>query len=277
MTRTSQRDKARLFHDLHDGRAVLCLLNAWDAGVARIFEAEGCPAIGTTSAGVAYAQGKADGEMGRDEMVEAVGRIAAAVEIPVSADIEAGFGATPEEVGEVVAAVIEAGAIGINLEDRADGDAPALRDIDDHCARIGAARESAEAAGIDLFINGRTDVFWLELEGEDRLDAAIERVQAYAAAGSDGVFIPRLVDPEEIRRVAESVAVPLNVLVAPGTPPVAELAKLGVKRLSTGSAPARASLALARRIAGDLLGPGGYGAMLDPTILYADANRLMHG
>jgi 2-methylisocitrate lyase-like PEP mutase family enzyme len=275
VTVASQRDRAQRFHELHDSDTVLCLLNAWDAGSARIFEAEGCPAIGTTSAGVAYAHGKADGEMGRDEMIEAIGRIAEAVEIPVSADIETGFGATPEQVGETVAAVIEAGAIGINLEDAIDGDVPALRDIDDQRARIAAAREAAEAAGVNLFINGRTDVFWLGLEGEDRLDAAIERVQAYAAAGADGVFIPRLVDPEEIRRVAESVSAPLNVLVAPATPPVTELAKLGVRRVSTGSAPARAALALARRTASDLIGEGGYEAMLDPTIPYADVNRLM--
>jgi 2-methylisocitrate lyase-like PEP mutase family enzyme len=248
------------------------LLNAWDAGSARLFEAQGCPAIGTTSGGVAFAHGKADGEMGREAMLAAIAAIVAAVDIPVSADIETGYGATPEEVGETVAAVIEAGAIGINLEDATTA---GLREIDDQCARLRAARDAADTAGIDLFVNGRTDTFWLGLEGEERLGATVERLSAYAAAGSDGVFVPRLVDPGEIRQVVEAVEAPLNVLVAPGLPAVPELSRLGVKRLSTGSAPARAALAQTRRIAKDLIEAGAYDAMLDPTIPYADLNRLM--
>jgi 2-methylisocitrate lyase-like PEP mutase family enzyme len=275
MSRAAQGAKAARFHELHRGEKVLCLLNAWDAGSARIFEEAGAPAIGSTSAGVAYARGRADGELSRDEMVEAIGRIASAVDIPVTADIETGFGATPEEVGETIAAVIEAGAIGVNLEDPAEGDEPALRDIEDQCSRLRAARTAADAAGVNLFINGRTDVFWLGLGEEGRLEMVIERVRAYADAGADGVFVPRLVEADEIRRVAESVSVPLNVLAAPATPPVGELQRLGVKRLSTGSGPSRAALTLARRMATELLEGGTYEAMMASVIPYDEMNRLL--
>jgi 2-methylisocitrate lyase-like PEP mutase family enzyme len=270
-------EKAKRFHELHHVEEVLCLLNAWDAGSARIFEQAGAPAIGTTSAGVAYAAGRADGELSRDEMVEAIGRIASSVDIPVTADIETGFGATPEEVGEMVAAVIEAGAIGINLEDAAHDDAPALRDIDDQCRRIGAAREAAEATGVNLFINARTDVFWLGLETDERLEMVVERVRAYAGAGADGVFVPRLIDAGEIHQVVESVTAPLNVLAASATPPVSELQRLGAKRLSTGSGPSRAALALARQMAAELLGTGTYEAMMVSAIPYEEVNRLLSG
>jgi 2-methylisocitrate lyase-like PEP mutase family enzyme len=274
MSGEAQGERARRFRALHEGEELLCLPNAWDAGSAVVFETEGFGAIGTTSAGVANALGRPDGGLTREEMVEAVGRIAAAVGIPVSADIEAGFGGTPAEVGETVSAVIEAGAIGINLEDAAAGEEPALVDLDEQCARVGAAREAAEDAGVDLFVNGRTDVFRLGLEGDERLEAAIERVRAYAEAGADGVFIPHLVEADEIRRVAESVPRPLNVLASPALPPPAELQRLGARRLSTGSGPARAALALTRRIAIELREAGRSEAMSESPIGYRVANEL---
>lgn len=274
MAHAGQAEKARRFRELHERDGVLVLPNAWDAGSARVFEAEGFPAIGTTSAGVAFAAGRPDGGLGRAEMVEAVGRIVAAVAVPVSADIEAGFGDDAAAVGETVAAVIEAGAIGINLEDAAPGDEPALVDLDEQCARIGAARDAAEDAGVALFVNGRTDVFWLGLEGEELLETAIERLRAYVDAGADGAFVPRLVDAEGIRRLAEAVPAPLNVLAAPGMPPLAELRSLGARRLSTGSSPARAAIALTRRIAAELHEEGASPAMGEATIPYPEANRL---
>jgi 2-methylisocitrate lyase-like PEP mutase family enzyme len=266
--------KVERFHQLHLGEGVLCLLNAWDAGSARIFEAEGSPALATTSAGVAYAHGKADGELSREQMIEALAEVTFACDVPVSADIEGGFGVTAEQVGETVGAVIEAGAVGINLEDAGEGEAAALRGVDQQSERIGAARAAAEDAGVRLFINGRTDALMLERENEERLEVAIERLRAYVAAGADGVFVPRLVDGDQIRLVAEAVSAPLNVLVAPGTPSVDELHRLGVRRLSTGSAPARAALELTSRIAGDLLESGTYESMVEATIPYAEANRL---
>ena len=253
---------------------MLVLPNAWDAGSARAFEAEGFAAIGTTSAGVAFAAGRPDGGLGREEMVEAVARIAAAVEVPVSADIEAGFGEDAAAVGETVAAVLEAGAIGINLEDAGAGEEPALVDLAEQCARIGASRDAAEDAGVELFVNARTDVFWAGLEGEELLETAIFRLRAYVEAGADGAFVPRLIDAEAIRTVAEAVPAPLNVLAAPGLPATAELRALGARRLSTGSGPARATLALTRRIATELHEQGSSRAMEETTIPYAEANSL---
>ncbi len=274
MAPTNLDRKARCFQQLHREDEVLCLLNAWDVGSARIFEAEGCRALATTSAGVAYSQGRADGELDRESMIEAIARIASACEVPVSADIESGYGQTPGQVAETVRAVIEAGAVGINIEDAAEGETLALRDLGAQCERLGAARAAAEDCGLNLYINGRSDAFLLDGEGEGRVELAIERLRAYAAAGADGVFLPRLVDPDQIRLLVGSVSAPLNVLAAPGTPPIKALYRLGVKRLSTGSSPSRAALALARRMGRELLGAGTYQSMMEPTIPYAEANHL---
>ncbi len=267
-------EKAERFQRLHAGDGLLVLPNAWDPGSARVFELAGFEAVGTTSGGVAFAAGLPDGGLGRGAMVESVARIAAAVEIPVSADIEAGFGDSAGEVGRTVAEVIEAGAIGVNIEDAAQGETPGLVAVAEQCARIAAARAAAEDAGVPLFVNGRTDVFWLGLEGEELLEAAIERLRAYAEAGADGAFVPRLTDADGIRRVAEAVPVPLNILAAPAAPAPAELARLGARRLSTGSAPARAAIALTRRIAAELRAEGASATMMEPTIGYPEANAM---
>ena len=208
-------------------------------------------------------------------MIEAVARIAAAVEVPVSADIEAGFGDSAAAVGETVAAAIEAGAIGINLEDAGAGEERALVELAEQCARIEAARGVAEDAGVELFVNARTDVFWLGLEGEELLETAIDRLRAFVDAGADGAFVPRLVEADQIRRVAEAVPAPLNVLAAPGMPAPAELERLGARRLSVGSGAARAALALTRRIADELYREGVSIAMSESTIGYPEANELL--
>jgi 2-methylisocitrate lyase-like PEP mutase family enzyme len=271
----SQQERARAFHRLHEGDGLLVLPNAWDAGSARIFELAGFEAIGTSSAGVAFAAGRPDGGLSRDEMVAAVARIAAAVEVPVSADIEAGYGDSAAAVGETVAAAIEAGAIGINIEDAVAGEERALVEPAEQCARIEAARGAAEDAAVELFVNARTDVFWLGLEGEELLETAIDRLRAFADAGADGAFVPRLVDADQIRRVAGAVPVPLNVLAAPGMPAPDELLRLGAKRLSVGSGPARSAMALTRRIADELHTEGVSVAMGESTIGYQQANELL--
>jgi 2-methylisocitrate lyase-like PEP mutase family enzyme len=260
---------------LREGGGLLVLPNAWDAGSARLFELRGFEAIGTSSAGVAFAAGRPDGGLSRDEMVAALARIVAAVEAPVSADIEAGFGDSAVAVGETVAAAIEAGAIGINLEDAAAGEELALVELAEQCARIQAARAAAEDAGVGLFVNARTDVFWLGLEGEELLETAIDRLRAFVDAGADGAFVPRLVEADQIRRVAEAVPAPLNVLAAPGTPAPDELMRLGAKRLSVGSGPARSAMALTRRIADELHREGVSVAMGESTIGYQQANELL--
>lgn len=269
--------KAERFRELHRQPGVLALLNAWDAGSARVFESAGCPAIGTTSAGVAFALGRPDGEaLTRAELLDATERMAAVVEIPVSADIESGYGESAAEVRETVAAVIDAGAVGVNVEDAAPtGSAAKLRDAGDQGDRLAAARAAAEEAGVPLFLNARTDVWWQSVgEPEERLELALARARAYLDAGADGIFAPGLTDPGEIAALTRELGAPLNVLASRATPRLDELARLGVKRLSVGSGPVRAVLDLAGRIALDVLETGDSEMLAAGTLTYREANEL---
>ena len=274
-----QNEKAMAFRRLHGGSRVLILPNAWDAASARIFEEAGFGAVGTTSAGIAWSLGYPDGEeIGRDEMVEATRRIVRAVAVPVTADIEAGFGATSDEVAETVEAVVSAGAVGVNLEDVTGDPAEPLREVSGQIERIRAAREAASSAGVEVVLNARTDVYWLGVgEKRERFGHAVSRANAYREAGADCLFVPGVDDPEVISSLAKEIEGPLNVLAGPGTPPVDELARLGVARLSVGSGPARAALALVRRISTELLGPGTYTAFTEDAIPYAEANAMLSG
>ncbi len=268
-------DRATVFAELHQRGNPLRLLNAWDAGSAKIFEAAGAFALATTSAGVAFALGRPDGErLTREEIAATTAAIAGAVDVPVSADIETGFGQSPAEVAETVRAVIAAGAVGVNIEDATGQRHDPLREIGDAASRIGAARAAADQEGVALFINARTDVYLLSVgEPETRLDEASARLRAYVEAGASGVFAPRAVDPEDIAALVEATAAPLNVLAA-GAPPLAELAALGVARVSVGSGPILAALGLLTRAAEEFLGPGTYETMTSGAMSYADANRL---
>jgi 2-methylisocitrate lyase-like PEP mutase family enzyme len=261
-------DRAARFHALHDGPEVLVLPNAWDVLTARAFEDAGCPAVGTTSFGIARAHGLRDGaNEAWDATLSAVARMAAAVRVPVSVDMEGGFGGTPDEVARRAAALADAGAAGFNLEDgRADG---TLEDVGRQRDLIAAVRVATRGA----FVNARCDVFWLTPDaGAPGLAQALERARAYEAAGADGIFLPGLVAPDAIAEAVRALGVPLNVLATPRTPPVAALRDLGVRRLSTGSGPARAVLALMQRIADELRTHGTYGYLADAPG-YAEANR----
>jgi 2-methylisocitrate lyase-like PEP mutase family enzyme len=268
-------DRAALFAELHQPGKPLRLLNAWDAGSAKVFEAAGAEAIGTTSAGVAFVLGHPDGErITRDDVAASAKAIAEAVDIPVSADIETGFGNSPSEVAETVRMVIAAGAVGVNIEDASGHRHDPLREIGDAAGRLAAARAAADAEGVALFINARTDVYLLAVgEPETRLAEASARFQAYVEAGASGVFAPRAIDPEEIRALVAATSAPLNVL-ASGAPPVDELAALGVARISVGSGPILAALGLIQRCAEEYLNEGTYTAMTEGALSYPDANRL---
>jgi 2-methylisocitrate lyase-like PEP mutase family enzyme len=208
-------------------------------------------------------------------MAAAVERIARAVRVPVTADIESGFGQTPKEVGENVRAMLEAGAVGVNLEDGTGEDASPLAPISLHSERIRTAREAGTAAGVDLVINARTDVY-LDAVGEPatRFDEAVRRVNAYRKVGADCLFVPGVTDAETIERLVAAIDGPLNVLATSATPPVRELQRLGVARVSLGSAPMRATLGLLRRIARELHGTGTYDALTKGALTYPEANRL---
>jgi 2-methylisocitrate lyase-like PEP mutase family enzyme len=269
----TQRASAIRFGELHQGPRILVLPNAWDAASARIFEKAGFPAIATTSAGVAFSRGLPDGErIGRAAMLEAVGRIVSAVAVPVTADMVSGFGQTIQDMVEIARDVLRAGAIGMNIEDAA-GDTT-LADVALQVEKIQAIRGAVASAGIPLVLNARTDVYLREVgEPAGRFEHAVRRANAYRKAGADCLFVPAVHDAETIRRLTSSIDGPVNVLGGPGTPPVAELERLGVRRVSVGSGPMRATLALTARIAQELLATGTYAALGD-AMPYADANRL---
>jgi 2-methylisocitrate lyase-like PEP mutase family enzyme len=278
MDHDTQRELATTFRNRHTAPSAgpLVLPNAWDAASAILYEAAGLEAVGTSSAGVAASLGVPDGEvLSREEMLAVVERIAHSVALPVSADIEAGYGDTPEAVRETVALTIEAGAVGVNLEDGTDDPDRPLVPVANHCGTIRAAREAAEAADVPLVVNGRTDVFWRSVGDEaNRVERAVERANAYADAGSDCLFVPGVTDADAIATLADGLDGPLNVLGGPGAPSISELGELGIARVSVGSGPMRATLGHLRDIARELREDGTYDRM-DDAIPYRDLNDLL--
>jgi 2-methylisocitrate lyase-like PEP mutase family enzyme len=260
--------KTEILRKLHQGPRILVLANAWDVASARIFEEAGFPAIATSSAGVANCLGYPDGErISRDEMIGMVQRIAGALLVPVTADVENGYG----DALLTARAVVDAGGAGMNLEDVAKAHDPnSLVGLAEQVRIIGKIR-----AATDLVINARTDVFLLSIgDPATRFDRAVERANAYLKAGADCAFVPGVRDAETIGRLAKAINGPLNILAMAGVPPVAELERLGVRRVSIGSGPMRAVMGLTRRIANELRDQGTFTSMTDQAMIYTDANRL---
>ncbi|MER6123374.1 isocitrate lyase/phosphoenolpyruvate mutase family protein [Streptomyces sp. NPDC001795] len=271
---TLLRERALAFRALHTPGRPLVLPNAWDTASARLVEEAGAAAVATTSAGLAWELGAADGDrLSRDDALAAVARIAEAVAVPVSADIECGYAQDAAGVGDTIRAVLAAGAVGVNIEDGMYGGGAPLRPIAEQAARIAAAREAADAAGVPLFVNARVDTY---LRGAGDLEDTLERAVGFLAAGADGVFVPGAVDPVTVKALVDGVDGPLNVLVGPGAPTVGELAALGVARVSTGSDIAQAAHGLVRRAARELLDAGTYGALAG-GLDYGELNALMGG
>jgi 2-methylisocitrate lyase-like PEP mutase family enzyme len=271
---TDLRDKAEALRRLHAGPRALILANAWDVASARLVEAAGFPAIATSSAGVAFALGYPDGErISRAEMLDMVRRIARAVKVPVTADVEAGYGATAQAAAETARGVVAAGAVGMNLEDAGDG---RLLPLELQVERVRAARGAGDAAGVPLVINARTDVFGVrELADAQRAEEAIRRANAYLRAGADCAFVPFVADQAVIARLAREIQGPLNVLGTPDSPPVAELERLGVRRISIGGGLARAAYGRARRVAIEVKETGTFQSLGEGTISYAEMQRLL--
>ena len=269
-----QARQAARFRALH-ARRPLVLPNAWDAASARIIELAGAPAIATTSAAVAWTFGRPDGQrLTRDEMLGVVRQIVATVAVPVTADVESGYGAgTAEDVAETIRGAIGAGAAGVNLEDSRGGDRP-LFSVGEQVERLAAARTAVREAGTDLVINARTDVFLAAVGTPAQcLEQAVRRGNAYLAAGADCVFVPGVIDAATIEALAASIAGPVNILMKPGTPTVAELARLGVVRISLGPYVAQAALETARRVATEVLERGTCESLMD-TPSFAEVNRI---
>jgi 2-methylisocitrate lyase-like PEP mutase family enzyme len=274
----SQTNQAIQFRQLHRGPAVLILPNAWDVASARIFEEAGFPAIATTSAGIAFSLGYPDGQrIPREEMLARIGRIARAVQVPVTADVESGYGSTPDAAAMTTRELIQAGVAGMNLEDGSGNPARPLIDFQLAVEKITAARLAAIQLHAQIVINARTDVYLLPGGNPDAdFSEALRRLVAFRDAGADCVFAPGLKDAETIGRLAKAVECPLNILAGVGTPSIPELKKLGVARVSLGAGPMRATLGLLRRIAVELKTSGTYSAM-EGAVPYAEVNKLLGG
>ena len=251
------------FVELHQQPEILILPNAWDAASARIFEKAGFPAIGTTSGGIAFSLGYPDGQqMPWTEHLEVLRRIVHSVRVPVTADIEAGYG----DLAAVVRDVAAAGIVGVNLEDAQGG---VLLDL---AAQTRSIREAKQAS---LFVNARTEVFLLAVGPEDqRLDLAIHRVKAFVDAGADCVFVPGLQDRGKIAELVRAAGAPVNILAGAGVPSIPELQQLGVKRVSVGSGPMRSAMGHTRRLAEALRTAGTYECIVDGAVSYVDANGM---
>ena len=262
----AKSETAATFHRLHEGPEPLLLANAWDAGSARLMESLGAKAVATTSAGVAWTHGYPDGDVLPVRMlVSTVVAIARAIRVPLTVDVEGGYSNEPAAVEESVARVVEAGAVGINIEDGSG--AP-----DSLCRKIERAKRAGQHIAVDLFVNARTDVYLRGLAPEGkRVAETLSRAKLYRNAGASGIFVPGLRDAGEIRAVAAEAGLPLNVMAWPGLPPAAELTRLGVRRLSAGSGIAQAAWGKAASLAADFLKSGrseplGDGAMAYPAI-----------
>jgi 2-methylisocitrate lyase-like PEP mutase family enzyme len=267
-----QAEKAARFRALHQAPPILVLPNAWDAASARVIEQAGFPAVATTSAGIAFSLGYPDGQrISRDEMVAAVHRIAAAVKVPVTADMEAGYGETPEAVAETARAVLAAGAVGMNIEDTWERDGHrTLAETSLQVERIRAACETGP-----LVVNARTDLFFYGLgEERTRFEDAVRRLNACLRAGAQCAYPVGVRDPLLIRRLVAAIEGPINILAGPGSPDVKELERLGVARASYGSSLARAAFGFTRRLAREIAATGTNAAFPQDTISYAEANRL---
>jgi len=261
---SQSNNKAIQFRQLHRGPGVLILPNAWDVASARIFEDAGFPAIATTSAGIAFSLGHPDGQrIPREEMMARIGRITRAVHVPVSADVESGYGPTAEDAAKTTRELIQMGVIGMNLEDASGRRDQPLSSLELAVEKIKATREAAVKMQAQIVINARTDIYLLTGGNPDAdYSEALRRLLAFRDAGADCVFAPGLKDANTIGRLAKAVECPLNILA--------------VARVSVGSGPMRATLGLLRRLAEELRTTGTYDAM-DGAVPYADVNKLLGG
>jgi 2-methylisocitrate lyase-like PEP mutase family enzyme len=267
---------AEAFRAMHHGQRILLLPNVWDVASARIFERAGFGAIATTSAGIAFSLGYPDGQrISRNEMLQAVSRIAAAIRVPVTADVEAGYGDRPEDAAQTALAVIESGAVGMNLEDASGHANHSLVDLPLQLEKIAAINESKRTTGVSIVLNARTDVYLLQVgPAEKRYEQALRRLAAFRDAGADCLFLPGLRDAATIGRMVKDLDSPLNILAGPGSPSVPELQQLGVARVSLGSSTMRATLGLLGRIAEELKSSGTYQS-LENAPSHDDLNRMM--
>lgn len=275
MTADAQRAKAERFRALHHGDAPLVLPNVWDGGSAVLTASMGFPALATASAGVAWALGYPDGErMARSQMLEAVERIATRVDLPVSADMEGGYGTTANEVAETMRLAVAGGAIGVNLEDGLDHAAGTLRSLDLACDCIAAVRNAGEVAGVPVVINGRTDVYFdRNASDADKLAEAVRRANAYLEAGADCAFIIAVADGGAIGELVRQIDGPVNIVGGAGGLDINALADLGVRRISMAGGMARTAFGAHKRALEELRDAGTIG-FLGGGMAHPELNKL---
>lgn len=266
MDAKTQQQHAQTFLALHKTADPLVLFNAWDAATAKAI-AKASPAIATSSGAVASALGYADGEnVPLDLVVGLVSRITAAVSVPVSIDLEAGYGDTPDAAAASAARILQAGAVGINIEDGLYGGKRQLAGALQHAAKIRAVRDTARRLGVHLFINARTDPFLLKFGSpEECLNEVARRAKVYADAGADGLFVPGLTDLALIARLVQLAPLPVNIMVTQGIPEIRDLARVGVRRVSLGPWPMMAAMRLIGQAAAGVAASRQYGTFLQPN------------
>lgn len=274
----NQSSKAQHFFQLHKRSSTFVLPNAWDVISAKVFEESGYEAIGTTSAGIAASLGYQDGQnLPLHKLIETIEAIVRSINIPVSADIEAGYGSTVEEVVETVKKVLTAGAIGVNLEDATGNPKDPIFECTLQMEKIAAIRQFAESQeGAQLFINARTDLYWLDIgDTETRFHQAVTRAKAYQEAGADCIFIPGLNHIGDIQRFRNEISCPINLLASSKMPSLTDLSKVGIERISCGSGPFRATVNLLRAISDEIINEQTFYHMTKDEIPYIDITALM--
>jgi 2-methylisocitrate lyase-like PEP mutase family enzyme len=273
-----QAEKAERLRALHQGPKILVLPNAWDVASARVIEEMGYPAIATSSAAIAATLGYPDGQrISRNEMLEVVGRIARAVRVPVTADAESGYGTTPQDAAQFAKDLLATGAVGLNFEDITGDTESSHVELGAQIARIEALRDTAKSLGVPLVINARTDIFLMPIgPAETRLERTIDRLRAYRGAGADCVFVPGVADRDIIAKLVQAIDAPLNILTSPTCPPIPELERLGVRRVSLGSSLMRATLGLVRRIGKELQASGTYATLSEGAVSFPELQRLLN-
>lgn len=267
-------EKALALRELHHGDRPLVLVNVWDAVSARIVESLGFPAVATTSSGVANGEGFPDGQhISREGMLARIATIASVAEVPVTADLEGGYGLGIDDAITTARGALASGAVGLNFEDSTGDPAKPLVEVAQQAERIRAIRRTADAAGVSIVINARTDAYRYA-PADARFRETIERALAYVAAGCDCVFVPFVAEDAVIAELVKAIPAPLNILAGAATPPVARLAELGVRRISLGGGPVAHALAAFRAAALEVRDHGTFG-FANTRLSHADLNALL--
>lgn len=274
----SQRQFALTFQKMHHDNSLFILPNAWDAGSAYIFEKAGYKAVATTSAGIAYSLGYADGEVITfDDVLRVVHQITRRISVPLSVDIERGYATTAHGVAANVRSVIEAGAVGINIEDGHPGDEPHLENVNKQIQKISHIAALKKELGIPFVINARTCSYLLKIGNEaTRITSVIERCNAYVSAGADCIFIPGALDQKTVATLVQEIDAPINILATPAVDNIKAMQAIGVRRLSLGSAPVRTAYAALVDIASSIQDNHNLNSRFGHSFSYAEANNFFN-